>query len=163
MESCALSGRSFGPMSPSVAHAFTFPLHLLLLGVWMDVIFLMTAWNACLVAGKTLVFGSKVTKVTMESVFENEIVRAGEVVRLLGEGGFVAKCVSFSMFPLSILVDVVVMVNDTFGVLVAMTIFAGGGLFMWWFVIFVLPWCAVVIGWICCLYGLCCGVIEMAS
>jgi len=164
IESIALSGRSVGPISPSCLHAVVYPCHLLFLGIWIDSIFLVTIINAVVLLARTLVFGSRESGVTMEGVFFNEILRAGEVVRLLTERDvFLVKLVAFSMFPLSILCDLAGALKKGLGVVIASGCFTASVIFLWWYWLLVIPWCVLICTWFAVVLGVCGGIVELAS
>ena len=99
----------------------------------------------------------------MDGVFSHEIIRAGSVVRLLGErDSLVAKAAALSMFPLSVLCDAAGAARKM-GILVSAGAFSAAFFFLWWYWLLVIPWFAAVAGWLAGICGICFGVIELAS
>jgi len=163
LEKLCLSGRSFGPLSPSVLHSIIFPIHLTCLGLWIIAILLVTAMSAIVVMVKTVIYGARSSGVTIEGVFTNEILVAGNMVRRLGESkSFVIRLAVLAMLPLSMLADVGDMIFEKVGILLASLVYSFGFGLLWWYWLFVVPWLSAIVLGGAGFLGLCFGVVELA-
>jgi len=158
-------------VGPGVIQSLVWPMHNVLLAVWMLVIFLSTLTGSALVTLKTMFLGSNRTGVSLESVFSQEIRPCKNCAASLVEAHQAAsvRLLGLALYPLGFLCNL----SDTLGTRIASNsgtqLFAASGIYVacaamfWWYWFFVLPWTAVVGLTIAFNTGWCFGLIELAG
>ena len=158
-------------ISPAVVQSLLWPLHNVLLVVWILVIFISTLSGSAILTLKTMLLGSRRTGVTLESIFSQEIkpckMCAGSLcvphqtasVRFLG----------LILYPLGMICDLAdhIAVKTPLGEQTGLSLGAGTyllvSLMLWWYWFIVLPWVAT--GGVCLSFSLgwCFGLMELAK
>jgi acyl-CoA-binding protein len=159
----------------AVVQSLLWPLHNVLLTVWVLVIFISTLTGSAILLLKTMLLGSKRTGVTLENIFSQEIrpSKRGAGSLCLAHQAVTIRFLGLVLYPLGIIcdladyvlhtVEVQIQLGRQSGLLFGSVTYLIACGFLWWYWFIVLPWIAVgCISLSLCL-GWCFGLIELAS
>ena len=166
LESFALRSSSLGPFPASSVHAFVYPLHILLITLWILLIYLLTIPTTAYLLTKTTLMGSNSTGVTLSQLIDASVTPTSTVASGLlsdAKNSLPVRALGLSLTPLCIITDVSLSLNGGLGDLTAAAFYVFGVLATWWYWVFVVPWLGVAVGWVGLGYGVCLAVIEVAG
>lgn len=156
---------------PDVVQSLIWPMHNILLVIWITVIFLSTLVGSALVTLKTMFLGSKRTGVSLESIFSQEIRPCKNCADSLTEAHQAAtvRMLGLALYPLGFVCDF----SDSLAVRLPFSsgvqVFIASGtyivfaVFCWWYWFLVLPSMCFVALTIAFNTGWCFGLIELAG
>lgn len=158
-------------ISPAVVQSLLWPLHNVLLVVWIMVIFISTISGSAILTLKTMLLGSKRTGVSLENIFSQEIKPCKVCVGSLCVPHQTAsvRFLGLVLYPLGMICNLAdnITVKTPLGEQTG--IFLGAGtyllvsLLLWWYWFIALPWVAA--GGVCLSFSLgwCFGLMELAN
>lgn len=158
-------------LRPGIFQSLLWPLHNVLLVVWIMVIFLSSLMGSAIIMTKSILFGSKSTGVTAESIFLNEVIPCKRGASCLCESHQVVsvRLLGLVLYPLGFICEIAQgFVNKMPGT-GGTNLFVGGivyvvsTLFFWWYWLIVLPWIGVSALAFAGSIGWCYSLIELAS
>ena len=153
------------PLPPSVLQSFLWPLHNVLLSVWIVLIFLCTYAGSALLLGRTVLLGARSTGAPLSRIFAEEIGPAQRAAAALCEPhqAVPMRLTGLALMPYGTLCGTARSVADRAGDVAGACAYVGLAVFFWWYFLCVLPWlafaevaAAVGTGW-------CFALIEMAG
>jgi hypothetical protein len=155
-------------ISPSVLQAILWPLHNVLLALWIWMIVCCTSVGSVASTANTILFGSKITGVSLEDVYSLEVVPTGDVCQSLCDShqALSVRLVGLALWPWNVTaLQTTTWVVDSIGagLLPALTVYAIMALFSWWYWFLVLPWLAAWAIGISLGVGVGFGLIELAG
>jgi len=158
-------------LRPGVVQSLLWPMHNVLLVIWMLVIFLSTLTGSALVTLKTMFLGSKRTGVSLESIFSQEIRPCKNGADSLTEKHQTAsvRLLGLALYPLGFLCYLSDIIAESVPMNAGAQLFVGSGVYIscaamcWWYWFLVLPWLSVAGICIAFSTGWCFGLIELAG
>ncbi len=158
-------------VGPGVVQSLVWPMHNVLLTIWMLVIFLSTLMGSAIVTLKTMFLGSNRTGVTLESVFSQEIRPCKNCAASLVEPHQAAsvRLLGLVLYPLGFLCTISDRLGNRISSNSGAQLFTASGAYVvctalfWWYWFLVLPWAAVGGLFIAFNTGWCFGLIELAG
>lgn len=158
-------------LRPAVVQSLLWPLHNVLLVVWIMVIFLATLTGSSILTFKTMLLGSKRTGVTLENIFSQEIIpckRAAGSLCLPHQTATV-RFLGLALYPLGMICDLAdgvmqkLPLGQQMGLLLGSGTYLLASLMLWWYWFIALPW--IAFGGLCFSFSLgwCFGLIELAN
>lgn len=148
-----------------VLQSALWPLHNVLLSIWMGMIVISSVFSSSLELTKTILLGSRRTGRTLMSIYKDDVVFCSTSVGTLTESHqpVSARVVGLVLQPLPIVVGLLKVVSQDH-ILWMSLLFSAFGFCTWWYWMLVLPWFFVVVMFgTAVLLGNCFGVIELAS
>jgi acyl-CoA-binding protein len=169
-------------IQPRIIQSCLWPVHNLLLVLWMLIIFISTLVSSSCILFQTMLFGSNRTGTSLDSIFLQEIRPCEKCAMSLCEPHQVlsVRLLGLVLYPLSKVCSLSMMVRshisavvgvgsqqqtrrDGLGLFVGSMTFLFAVLGLWWYWILVLPWVAIG-GFVCALsIGWCFSVMELAG
>ena len=157
---------------PAVFQSMLWPLHNVLLVLWILVLFISTLAGSAIVMAKTILLGSKRTNIRLEDVFAEDIYpcRMGASSLCQSHQAITVRLLGLILYPLGMVCELAessrskaVVGRDGGGLMIGSAVFVTGISLLWWYWLILLPWVgvfamggAVSISW-------CFGLIELAS
>lgn len=158
-------------LRPAVVQSLLWPLHNVLLVVWIMVIFLATLTGSSILTFKTMLLGSKRTGVTLENIFSQEIVpcKRGAGSLCLPHQTATVRFLGLALYPLGMICDLAdgvmqkLPLGQQMGLLLGSGTYLLASLMLWWYWFIALPW--IAFGGLCFSFSLgwCFGLIELAN
>lgn len=173
-------------LRPGVVQSLLWPLHNVLLVVWILIIFLSTVTGSAILTVKTLLLGSMRTGVSLEDVFAQEIVpcKRGTASLCARHQAATVRFLGLVLYPLGMVCELACSVvenvnvnvpgggntNTTSTVLGQKSgLLLGSGAYLlatfclWWYWFIMLPWVAIGGLVMSISFGWCFGLIELAN
>ena len=159
-------------LGPQVVQSMLWPVHNVLLVVWILVLFLSTLAGSTIVLAKTILLGSKRTGIRLEDVFAEDIYpcRMGASSLCGSHQAITVRLLGLVLYPLGMVCEMAEASRyktgagrDGGGLLLASAVFVTGILLLWWYWFILLPWLAVGAIGIALSLSWCFGLIELAS
>lgn len=146
----------------AVLQSWLWPLHNVLLALWMGMIINFTAWSAAWDLLQTVVWGSRRTGWSLTGIWRDEVAWTAQSVQILTEGHqpLTARLVGLSLLPLMMVVQVAGWPPSPVG---KASMFIGLLLVSWWFWFLTLPWLGLCLMGCAILAGNCFALIEVAG
>mmetsp|Transcript_24512 Transcript_24512/g.30144 ORF Transcript_24512/g.30144 Transcript_24512/m.30144 type:complete len:399 (+) Transcript_24512:74-1270(+) len=168
--SCHRTLKTLG-LSPAVMQSFLWPLHNVLLVVWMLVIFLSTLTGSAILTIKTMLFGSKRTGVTLENIFLQEIkpCQHGTVTLCEPHQVMAVRLLGLVLYPLRFVCGFSegtmrkIPLGHQTELFVGSGIYVLASLILWWYWFFCLPSFAIGAIALALNVGWCFSLIELAN
>lgn len=154
------------PLSPAVIQSFLWPLHNILLSIWVLLIFICTFIGSTVSTAKTIIMGAKRTGVPLNSIFSEEIAPSAKAANSLcaPHQAISVRIVGLALMPLVTICDVASGTARTTGILTGGMLLVAASIITWWYWICVLPWLAFAgVCFVVFVCGGCFAVIEMAG
>jgi len=163
VERFSLTAEGFLPMIPiDVLRSFLWPAHNSLLSLWMAYILVATGWTAAVELSQTIVWGSRRTGLSLDTVWKEEVVWCAQSVGTLTEPHqpLTARLTGLFLWPYGLLVSIA----NAMGAVLWKSVFYTAFLCMtWWYWLVVLPWLGMALLVLSIFAGNCFGVIELAG
>lgn len=158
-------------LRPGVLQSLLWPMHNVLLVVWMLVIFLSTLTGSAVITFKTMLLGSKRTGVTLESAFSQEIRPCKHGAGSLCESHQTAsvRLLGLALYPLGFICNFSDGIAERVPMSAKAQLFVGSGVYiisglmLWWYWFFLLPWMAMAGIVLSFSVGWCFSLIELAG
>jgi len=153
------------PIPLSTLQSFLWPLHNVLIAVWILLIFVCTLVGSTTLTARTILFGSKQTGVTLPSLFTNEVIPSRSAASSLCEPhqAISVRLAGLALLPLVTVCDVSNNVAESAGYVFGGAAYIIVSGIMWWYWFCVLPWCAGMAICVAVMSGWCFALIEFAS
>lgn len=150
------------PLPAPVVQSFLWPLHNVLLALWMGMILEYTAVTAALELVQTVVWGRLRTGQALPAIWKDEIQWSSTAVHTLAEvhQPISARLVGVAMLPFTVLVGLTSFPGN---VLVASVLYTIVLVSTWWYWFLVLPWLGLVLLGFSFVAGNCFALIELAG
>jgi len=150
------------PLPAPVVQSFLWPLHNVLLALWMGLILEYTAWTALTELLATTAWGRLRTGQSLEAIWKDEIQWSATAVHTLSEvhQPISARLVGVGMLPYTVLVGLTSFPGN---VLVTSVLYTVALLATWWYWFIVMPWMGVCLLGFSVLAGNCFALIELAG
>eukprot|EP00586_Coscinodiscus_wailesii_P016500 CAMPEP_0172496974 /NCGR_PEP_ID=MMETSP1066-20121228/94723_1 /TAXON_ID=671091 /ORGANISM="Coscinodiscus wailesii, Strain CCMP2513" /LENGTH=366 /DNA_ID=CAMNT_0013269541 /DNA_START=50 /DNA_END=1150 /DNA_ORIENTATION=+ len=154
------------PLPLTVVQSFFWPLHNILLSIWILLIFICTLIGSIIITTKTILMGTKRTGISLNSLFLEEINPSAKAANALcaSHQALSVRLVGLTLMPLVTICDVASGTVRTTGILSGAILFVIAGITTWWYWICVLPWLAFAstcfVVFVC---GGCFALIELAG
>jgi len=158
--------QDFIPLPPTVIQSFLWPLHNILLSIWVLLIFICTFFGSTVSTAKTILMGAKRTGVPLNSIFTEEITPSAKAANSLcaPHQALSIRLVGLALMPLVTICDVASGTTRTTGILTGGILLVVSSIITWWYWICVLPWLAFAgVCFVVVICGGCFAVIEMAG
>jgi hypothetical protein len=158
----SLNAEGFLPVPAPVVQSFLWPLHNVLLALWMGVILVYTAWTAALELAQTVLWGRLRTGFSLPTIWKDEIQWSATAVHTLTEGHqpVSARLVGVALLPYTIVVGVT---SFPASVLLASVLYTLSLIVTGWYSFLLLPWLGLCLVGIAVLAGNCFALIELAG
>jgi hypothetical protein len=149
---------------PSVIQSFLWPLHNTLLSLWMGVILDYTLLQSCIELMQTLLWGSRRTGLSLETIWRDEIQWSVTQVNVMTESHqpLTARLVGLACLPFTLLVGLVNAVAPPAQV-PASVLFVSAVAMTWWYWCLVLPFLSSVLIFFSLIAGGNFALIELAG
>lgn len=143
----------------TMVQSFLWPLHNILLIIWILIIFLFTAAGTAIVAMRTMLLGRKVTGTSLEEIFVQEIqpLKEGVLGLCATHQGVGVRLLGLALYPMGLVCELTAgcrgassgsssndgsCTRDGFWVYVALGVYTSVVTVTWWYWFVVLPWIA---------------------
>ena len=158
-------------LRPAVVQSLLWPLHNILLVVWIKVIFLSTLTSSSILSLKTMLLGSKRTGISLDSIFSQEIrpCKRGTASLCAAHQAATVRFLGLILYPLGIICNFAdrVMVTVPFGqqtgLLLGSGTFLVASFMLWWYWYLFLPWVTMAGVFTAVCTGWCFALIELAN
>jgi len=153
-------------LSPSVVQALLWPIHNVLLALWIWMIVCCTTVGSLASTVKTILFGSNTTGLPLDDIYKSEVAATHQICRTLCDAhqALSVRLVGLALWPWDVTsLQTTAWVLDCAGYLPALTFFSVLTVCSWWYWIFVLPWLAAWAIGLASLLGVGYGLIELAG
>jgi acyl-CoA-binding protein len=160
-------------IKPTVLQSLLWPLHNVLLVIWIEIIFGSTCIMSAIILLKTMFMGSKRTGVTISTIFSQEIrpCRRGTGSLCVPHQPPTVRLLGLILYPLGMIcalaegvVDVVVpYLGENTALLVGSGTYVVVMVMLSWYWFLVLPWMTIGSGVLAIGLGWCFGLIELAK
>jgi hypothetical protein len=158
-------------LKPGVVQSLFWPMHNVLLAIWMLVIFLSTLTGSSFIALKTMLLGSRRTGVSLENIFAQEVKPCKNCAASLVERHQASsvRLLGLALYPVGFICNISESMGTKFISNEAAQLFAASGIYVasaaafWWYWFFVLPWTAMAGLTVAFNIGWCFGLIELAG
>ena len=162
----ALAGHSLGPLRPTTFHAAVFPIHVLLLTYWINLVFLLTIPTTLYLTVKTILLGSDCTGVTLTQLIESNLSPTSSIASAMmsdTRNSLPPRLTGLALTPLVLITDLTLSVYGMAGDFAASIVYCIGVLTTWWYWAFVIPWFMTAMGWVGVAYSCCCAIVQIAG
>jgi len=163
---CRVEGLSLHSKN-GILQSFLWPLHNVLLALWILVIFIGTLVTSVGSTLKTILLGSKQTGLTLGSIWEDELMASTRTASALTDvhQAMTIRLVGLLCLPLVHLGDLSqwIFQSSNHTLLLACTVYLLGFALTWWYWLCVLPWMGVGAAWMALCSGWCFALIEAAG
>jgi len=161
VEYVSLTAEGTLPLPHAVVQSFFWPLHNVLLALWMGIILVYTAWTAAFELLQTVLWGSRRTGLSLPGVWKDQVIFSQQSVHTLTESHqpLSARIVGLCLLPYT----VVVAVTSGPPALWASLLYCAAMALTWWYWVFTLPFFALCLLGSALLAGNCFAVIELAG
>jgi len=153
------------PLPPRAVQAYLWPIHNVLLAVWIVVIFVSTLCGSAISMVRTTLIGAKRTGVPLDRLWSEEVLPASRAVASLCEPhqAIAVRLAGLALMPFGTICDVSRSTVDKGGVLAGTVVYVFAGILTWWYWLCCLPW--VAFGGVCtaATIGWCFALIELAG
>jgi len=167
-------------LRPGVVQSILWPLHNVLLVVWILVIFLSTVTGSAILTVKTLLLGSVRTGVSLEDVFSQEIrpCKRGTASLCARHQAATVRFLGLVLYPLGMVCELAcgvvenvnvnlnggnTMLGQKSGLLLGSGTYLLTTFCLWWYWFIMLPWVAIGGLIMSISFGWCFGLIELAN
>ena len=157
---------------PAVLQSLLWPLHNVLLVLWILVLFISTLAGSAIVMAKTILLGSKRTGIRLEDVFAEDIYpcRMGAESLCSSHQVITVRLLGLILYPLGMVCELSessrnksVVGKDGGGLMIGSAVFVTGISLLWWYWFIILPWVGILAICIAMSISWCFGLIELAS
>jgi hypothetical protein len=158
----SLTAEGFLPFPAPVVQSFLWPLHNVLLALWMGLILVYTAWTAALELAQTVLWGRLRTGFSLPTIWKDEIQWSATAVHTLTESHqpISARLVGLALLPYTIVVAVTSFPSS---VLLASGLYTVSLIATWWYSLLLLPWMGFCLLGTAVVAGNCFALIELAG
>jgi len=149
----------------SVIQSFLWPLHNVLLAIWIALIFICTLIGSATISLKTMILGANTTRVTLDTIFSEEILPGAKTAASLCEPhqAVPVRLVGLSLMPFVSICNVCYGVVNNIGIFPGSVLYVFTLIMTWFYWLTVLPWLAFAGLTISITSGWCFALIEMAG
>lgn len=149
----------------SVIQSFLWPLHNVLLAIWIALIFICTLIDSATISLKTMILGANTTRVTLDTIFSEEILPGAKTAASLCEPhqAVPVRLVGLSLMPFVSICNVCYGVVNNIGIFPGSVLYVFTLIMTWFYWLTVLPWLAFAGLTISITSGWCFALIEMAG
>jgi acyl-CoA-binding protein len=160
------NGNIVGGILPAqVLQSFLWPVHNLLLALWMEYILVSTAWNAAVELMQTIVWGSRRTGLSLECIWKDQVSWSAQTVSTLTEGHqpVTARLIGLQVWPFGFLVGLSQAGSPYVSILWQSLLYTSLLCMTWWYWLCVVPWMGGCLLAGAVISGCCFALIEMAG
>lgn len=154
------------PLEPKNLLAAVWPVHNVLICIWIAFIHVCTLIGSAVLASKIVFLGKKRVGVSLEDLFQDTIVPLGISASTLSKShprqATGVRVVGLALMPLSWICKMSANLADGTIVVGAM-FYVWAAMMSWFYWLSVIPWCAVGAVWVGAIVGICYGIIEVAG
>lgn len=162
LEYVSLTCDGYLPLPSEVVQSFLWPLHNCFLSLWMTYILVITAWTAAGEMLQTVIWGSRRTGLSLESVWKDQVKWTAQSARILTESHqpLTVRLMGLILWPYCLLVMFASSPGQILWQAVAFCLLLGVS---WWYWFLVLPTLSLWLLGAALLAGNCFGLIELAG
>eukprot|EP00814_Leptocylindrus_danicus_P016788 CAMPEP_0116035678 /NCGR_PEP_ID=MMETSP0321-20121206/20553_1 /TAXON_ID=163516 /ORGANISM="Leptocylindrus danicus var. danicus, Strain B650" /LENGTH=366 /DNA_ID=CAMNT_0003512641 /DNA_START=51 /DNA_END=1151 /DNA_ORIENTATION=- len=154
------------PLEPKNLLAAVWPVHNVLICIWIAFIHVCTLIGSAVLASKIIFLGKKRVGISLEDLFQDTVVPLGTSASTLSKShprqATGVRVIGLALMPLSWICKISANLAD--GTIAVGAIFYAWAVMMSWFYwLSVIPWSAVGAVWVGAVVGICFGIIEIAG
>jgi len=153
------------PLPPGVVQSFLWPLHNVLLSVWIVLIFMCTHIASAILLTKTALLGARATGAPLERIFSEEIFPSSRAATSLCDPhqAVAVRLTGLCLMPFVTQCNVCRTVMDRAGPIAGGLAYVFVSILTWWYWLCMLPWFAFAEICTAFMLGWCFALIEVAG
>lgn len=153
------------PLPPGVVQSFLWPVHNVLLSIWIVLIFICTHIASAILLAKTTLLGARSTGAPLGRIFSEGIGPTSRAATSLAEPhqAVAVRLTALCLMPYVTQCNVCRTVMDRAGPVAGSLAYVFISILTWWYWICVLPWCAFAEVCTAVMLGWCFALIELAG